>query len=130
MRVTHSSVVKIAVAYITIPSFTYFLSLLPFPSIFSPALSERHPIVFGSVLLMVSLIPPSLVAYVLLFALERESREDYERRAWNSERIRGLRAGDDYDGDGDVDCAERVQESAEWLNALVRGIWPIMNAEL
>ncbi|KAF7799495.1 hypothetical protein EIP86_010730 [Pleurotus ostreatoroseus] len=58
------------------------------------------------------------------------SQRDFDDRVWDSERIRGLRAGSDLDGDGVVGPDERVRESAEWANAILRGVWPILNPDM
>ena len=44
--------------------------------------------------------------------------------------IQRERAGSDEDGDGQVNAEERTKESAEWANAILRGVWPIMNPDL
>ena len=44
--------------------------------------------------------------------------------------MRGLMAGSDVDHDGNVTDEERTKESAEWANAVVRGLWPIINTDL
>ena len=44
--------------------------------------------------------------------------------------MRGLKAGSDVDGDGKISDEERIKESAEWANAVLRGVWPVMNPEL
>lgn len=75
-------------------------------------------------------IPPSLLTYVLLFRLHNVLRNDFEDRIWHSERMRGMSAGSDVDRDGKVSDRERVKESAEWANAVLRGVWPVMNPEL
>lgn len=73
---------------------------------------------------------PSCLAYILLFRVQSISRTDFDDRAWDTERIRGLRAGSDLDGDGVVGSDERVSESAEWANAVLRGLWPILNPDM
>ncbi|KAI0703039.1 hypothetical protein BC835DRAFT_1079650 [Cytidiella melzeri] len=77
-----------------------------------------------------ALVIPTLVAYTMNFRVHRASQVDFDDRVWHSERMRGLRAGSDVDGDGQVTTEERTNESAEWANALLRGIWPIMNPDL
>lgn len=76
------------------------------------------------------LIPPTVLAYIIVFRLRKIIREDLEDRVWHSERMRGLRAGSDVDGDGRVSDEERIRESAEWANAVMRGLWPVLNPEL
>ncbi|EKM56734.1 uncharacterized protein PHACADRAFT_207924 [Phanerochaete carnosa HHB-10118-sp] len=77
-----------------------------------------------------ALILPTALAYVLLFRIKCIARMDFDDRVWHAERLRGMRAGDDADGDGQVGCEERTKESAEWANAVLRGVWPIMNPDL
>ena len=78
-----------------------------------------------------AIIVPTVVAYTVNFRIHRISKVDiFDDRAWHSERARGLRAGSDVDGDGKVTGEERTKESAEWSNALLRGVWPIMNPDL
>lgn len=79
---------------------------------------------------VIATIPPSLFAYVLLFRLRNLARNDLDDRMWHSERMRGLKAGSDVDGDGKISDEERIKESAEWANAVLRGVWPVMNPEL
>ncbi|KAI0080428.1 hypothetical protein K474DRAFT_1637659 [Panus rudis PR-1116 ss-1] len=108
---TKYSIVYIAVAY----TFSFLISQLV-SNTFRSAL--------------ISLIPPSLLTYVLLFRLHNISRSDFEDRIWHSERMQGLKAGADVDGDGRVTTEERTKESAEWANAVLRGVWPILNPDL
>ena len=75
-------------------------------------------------------LPPALVSYTLLFRLNQAAQADFEQRIWHSERMRGLMAGSDVDHDGNVTDEERTKESAEWANAVVRGLWPIINTDL
>ncbi|TBU59824.1 hypothetical protein BD310DRAFT_1038272 [Dichomitus squalens] len=75
-------------------------------------------------------LPPALISYVLLFRLNHAAEADFEQRVWHSERMRGLAAGSDVDHDGNVTDEERTKESAEWANAVVRGLWPIINTDL
>lgn len=76
------------------------------------------------------LIPPAFLSYSLFFRMNKASEADFEQRMWHAERMRGLAAGSDVDGDGKVTDEERTRESAEWANALVRGLWPILNTDL
>ncbi|CCM05424.1 uncharacterized protein FIBRA_07641 [Fibroporia radiculosa] len=76
------------------------------------------------------LLPPSLLAYVLHFRMQNISQGDFEDRAWHTERIRGLRAGSDLDGDGQIEDEERTRESTEWVNSVLRGVWPIVNPDM
>ncbi|THH27196.1 hypothetical protein EUX98_g6993 [Antrodiella citrinella] len=111
ITVTYQSIVIIATSYITFPILVHLFSA-------------------SSYALLLSLIPPSLLTYVLVFRLRNVSRGDFEDRVWHSERMRGLRAGSDVDGDGKVTDEERTKESAEWANALLRGVWPVLNPDL
>ncbi|KAJ3557617.1 hypothetical protein NM688_g1373 [Phlebia brevispora] len=79
---------------------------------------------------VIALIFPACLTYALLFRLRSIAQRDFDDRSWESERTRGLRAGSDLNGDGIVDEQERVKESAEWANAVLRGVWPIMNPDL
>ena len=47
-----------------------------------------------------------------------------DNRAWDTERIRGLRAGSDLDGDQAVGPDEGDRESAERVDAVLRGLGP------
>ncbi|OCH92775.1 hypothetical protein OBBRIDRAFT_864983 [Obba rivulosa] len=76
------------------------------------------------------MVPPSIFAYCMLFRLRNVSDDDFERRVWHAERMRGLRAGSDVDGDGQISDEERTRESAEWANSVMRGVWPIINPDL
>lgn len=76
------------------------------------------------------LIPPLVATPTYLNIVRNASREDAESRVWWSERVRGLRAGEDADKDGDVETEERMRESAEWTNNLLSGVWPILNPSL
>ena len=91
-------------------------------------LSRLVPNVFLSS--FIALVLPSCLAYALFFRINSISRQDFDDRAWHSERIRGLRAGTDLDGDGEVESEERTKESAEWVNGVLRGVWPILNPDL
>ncbi|EIW58918.1 uncharacterized protein TRAVEDRAFT_48061 [Trametes versicolor FP-101664 SS1] len=62
--------------------------------------------------------------------MNKASEADFEQRMWHAKRMRGLAAVSDVDGDGKVTDEERTRESTEWANALVRGLWPILNADL
>ncbi|KAI0683010.1 hypothetical protein BC835DRAFT_1473614 [Cytidiella melzeri] len=69
------------------------------------------------------LVIPTLVAYTMNFRMHRASQVNFDDRVWHSEHMRGLRAGSDVDVDGQVTTEKRTNESAEWANALLRGIW-------
>jgi hypothetical protein len=117
LSITSSSMVALAVTY---TASVLLLHFIPLPFV------QRHSFVH----MLVSLLPPSLAAYILLYRLRHAAQGDFEDRAWHSERIRGLKAGSDLDGDGKVETEERTKESAEWTNTLLRGIWPIVNPQL
>ena len=74
--------------------------------------------------------PPVFVGYCSLFWVNRATETDFEQRVWHAERMRGLAAGSDVNHDGNVSGEERIKESAEWANALVRGLWPTVNSDL
>lgn len=73
---------------------------------------------------------PTFVAYAMDFRIHRMSEADLEDRSWHSERMRGLTAGSDVDGDGNPSDGERTKEGAEWVNAILRAMWPTINPEL
>jgi len=68
---------------------------------------------------------PTLLSSVLMFRLRRFAMRDLYDISLHAERNRGLAAGNDKDGDGKITGDERVNESVEWLNALLRGVWVI-----
>ena len=76
------------------------------------------------------IVPPAFLSYALLFRVNKVSEADFEQRIWHAERMRGLAAGSDVDGDGKVTDEERTRESAEWANAVIRGLWPIINTDM
>jgi hypothetical protein len=73
---------------------------------------------------------PTFFAYCQLFRIKCIAVADFEDRAWHAERLRGLKAGSDWNGDGQVEDEERTKESAEWANTVLRGVWPILNPDL
>ncbi|KAH8119808.1 hypothetical protein DFH11DRAFT_1837886 [Phellopilus nigrolimitatus] len=128
LKLTHSSIVKIMMAYVASPIFFYFISTLPFFRMLTT--SQTHPYLGLAVFLIFTVTPPSILAYILLFTLDNQSAEDFADRVWDAERTRGLAAGGDYNGDGMAGDEGRVRESAEWLNTVLKGIWPIINPDL
>ena len=111
------TLLRLGAAYLLIPIWAFFVS--------PPWLTSR-PLL----LLPLSLVPPSFIAFFLLHRLQRHAHEHEDQQVWNMERQRGLQAGCDLSDDGKVDTTERVRESAEWFNALLRGVWPIINTDL
>ncbi|KAI0672484.1 hypothetical protein C8Q78DRAFT_1027516 [Trametes maxima] len=86
---------------------------------------------FSSVPARIScVLPPAFLSYCVFFRMNKVAETDFEQRVWHAERMRGLAAGSDVDGDGKVTDEERTRESAEWANAVVRGLWPIINTDL
>ncbi|EED79792.1 predicted protein [Postia placenta Mad-698-R] len=81
-------------------------------------------------ILCFSIVPPSLLAYTLLFRMRNISRSDFEDRAWHAERLRGLGARVDREGDNQIEDGDRPRESVEWLNTVLRGVWPIINTDM
>lgn len=110
LSITNSSITYIATA---------FVGAFLFSTLFS-----------GVTARVLCLIPPAFLSYSLFFRMNKASEADFEQRMWHAERMRGLAAGSDVDGDGKVTDEERTRESAEWANALVRGLWPIVNTDL
>ena len=127
LDLSQSFIIKIIAAYVSWLIALHFISSLP---LLSRIRFESHPYLNLSIFLTISLVPPSLFAYNLFFALDRKLAENFDDHAWDAERRRGLAAGEDQDGDGLVSTEERVKESAEWLNAFLKGIWPIINPGL
>lgn len=76
------------------------------------------------------MLPPALVTYAAIFRLKKAIDFDWDAHVWHAERRRGMTAGSDTDGDGNVSQEERTQESAEWVNTLLRGLWPIINPDM
>ena len=107
---TNSSVIYISIAFVA-------------AFIVSNILNNR-------ILRILCIIPPAFLSYALLFRVNKVSEADFEQRIWHAERMRGLAAGSDVDGDGKVTDEERTRESAEWANAVVRGLWPIINTDM
>ena len=105
---------------------TYIACPLIFFSLPLPSVLRNYPLAP----LLISLIPPTFVAYVLLFGFEAAANNDMDERVWHAERQRGLKAGRDLNNDGHVDQNERTKESAEWFNEIFRGIWPIINSDM
>lgn len=117
VSVTSSSLIIIGLSYALS---AFFFHIVPLPYLTRDS--------FG--ILVLSLLPPSILTYCLLFRLRRVSSTDFENRVWHSERLRGLAGGSDRDGDGVLRNEEKSRESAEWANSLLRGIWPIVNPEM
>ncbi|KAG8733675.1 hypothetical protein FRC12_018805 [Ceratobasidium sp. 428] len=79
-----------------------------------------------------SLILPSFVSYVLIFKLHADSTNDFEAHVWDSERRRGVASvsvpeHSDDSGDGH---SKVLEESAEWANDLLKGLWPRIDPDL
>ncbi|KAL5494884.1 hypothetical protein ACEPAI_346 [Sanghuangporus weigelae] len=127
LQLARSSIIKIIGAYASWPTLVYLISNLP---LISRIWFQAHPYINLGMFLIIVLVPPSLFAYTLLFALDRKSEEDFEDHVWDAERARGLAAGEDQNGDGMIGTDERIKESTEWLNAFLRGVWPIINPDL
>jgi len=81
-------------------------------------------------LLIPSLGIPAALSLLWMYRMQSKSEDDADRRVWDVERKRGLQAGQDKDGDGKIEVEEKIKESAEWLNALLAGVWPIINPDM
>ncbi|RDX44545.1 hypothetical protein OH76DRAFT_1408962 [Lentinus brumalis] len=110
LSITNSSTVYISGAFVTAFLVSTFFS--------------------SRILRVLCLIPPAFLSFLLLFRINKAAQGDFEQRVWHAERMRGLAAGSDVDGDGKVTDDERTRESAEWANAVIRGLWPIMNTDM
>jgi hypothetical protein len=80
--------------------------------------------------LIPSLGIPAALSFLWMYRMQSKSEDDADRRLWDAERRRGLQAGLDKDGDGKIEVEEKIKESAEWLNALLAGVWPIINPDM
>ncbi|KIM32455.1 hypothetical protein M408DRAFT_219185 [Serendipita vermifera MAFF 305830] len=81
-------------------------------------------------LLIPSLGIPAALSFLWVYRMQSKSEDDADRRVWDVERKRGLQAGYDKDGDGRIEAKEKIKESTEWLNALLGGVWPIINPDM
>lgn len=81
-------------------------------------------------LLIPSLGIPAALSLMWMYRMQSKGADDADRHAWDVERKRGLQGGHDKDGDGKIDAEEKKKESAEWLNALLKGVWPIINPDM
>lgn len=93
---------------------------------FAPRVLTSRPLL----LLLPSLGIPAAFTFLWKYRMKSKARDDADRRVWDVERRRGLMAGYDISGDGYIDADERIKESAEWLNTLLRGLWPIINPDM
>lgn len=112
------SLLRIVAAYTVLPILT--VALVPY------WLGSFPPIL----LYPLSMVAPTTLAVFMLFRLSKHAEEHADQQAWHTERMRGQKAGYDWNGSGKVDVDERLKESAEWFNGLLQGIWPIINPDL
>jgi hypothetical protein len=101
-----------------------FLPILTF------ALAPRNMSSRPLLLLIPSLGIPAAFTFLWKYRMQSKGQEDADRRVWDVERMRGLMAGYDSDGDGTIEADEKMKESAEWLNSMFRGLWPIINPDM
>ena len=129
VKLLRHAAVKISLAFTFFPLMTYaILYHTPvFPWFFG---STSHSIIQRVAYLLLSLLAPATVSYCVLYSIESQISQEYDRYAWDSERQRGLIAGEDEDRNGYISCDERIKESAEWLNSTLKCIWPIVNMDL
>ncbi|KAG8739888.1 hypothetical protein FRC10_005022 [Ceratobasidium sp. 414] len=127
----------ICAAYATLPLLIYALfillpdlPLIGFPQAWHVGSLSLAP--GGAAFWTFSLVPPSLLSYLLMFRLHADSTNDFEAHVWDSERRRGVasvsapeHSGDSEDGDTKV-----LEESAEWANAVLKGLWPRIDPDL
>ncbi|KAG9120814.1 hypothetical protein FRC07_003540 [Ceratobasidium sp. 392] len=127
----------ICAAYAILPLSAHaFFALLPaLPLVGSPQSWSvgRVSLAPGSAAFWIfSLILPSFVSYVLIFKLHADSTDDFEAHVWDSERRRGVESvsvpeHSDDSGHGD---SKVLEESAEWANDLLKGLWPRIDPAL
>ncbi|TFK47367.1 hypothetical protein OE88DRAFT_1666098 [Heliocybe sulcata] len=122
VSITTQLITRITFAYTLSPLLVYTLSHLPY---LKPSSTTGM-----SILLLLSLVPPTLFAWGCLYKLRNDADSDFDDRIWHAERERGWRGGKDRDNDGTVEGEERFKESAEWANDLVKGVWPIINPDM
>ncbi|TFY71782.1 hypothetical protein EVG20_g1232 [Dentipellis fragilis] len=120
-------VLKNGLQSIRILSVTYALSVLV---LFLPIPFLRRSFVGTVVRLALAFIPAGFTTSFLIKRLNNTALSSASAHAWHSERIRGERAGADVHNKGKIGADERVHESAEWANAIVAAVWPIMNPAL
>ncbi|EPQ51591.1 hypothetical protein GLOTRDRAFT_117939 [Gloeophyllum trabeum ATCC 11539] len=126
VSITTQLVICISLAYALSPLIVYMLVHQPlFPSSLRPTSSAAQLFT-----LVLSLVPPTLYTYGCMYKLRNDADSDFDDRLWHAERERGWRGGQDRDNDGTVEGEERFKESAEWVNDLVKGVWPIINPDL
>ncbi|KAG8702280.1 hypothetical protein FRC08_003588 [Ceratobasidium sp. 394] len=127
----------ICAAYATLPLLIYALfALLPnLPLVGSPQAWHVGPLSLApgnAAFWAFSLVLPSLLSYVLIFRLHADSTNDFEAHVWDSERRRGVASvsvpeHSDDSGEGD---AKVLEESAEWANSVLKGLWPRIDPDL
>ncbi|KZT25585.1 hypothetical protein NEOLEDRAFT_1065184 [Neolentinus lepideus HHB14362 ss-1] len=122
VSITTQLITRITFAYTVSPLIAYFLSRLPY---IRPTSATATSILF-----LLSLIPPTLFASGCIYKLYHDADSDFDDRLWHAERERGWRGGKDRNNDGTIEGEERFKESAEWVNDLVKGIWPIINPDM
>lgn len=111
----------------TVSRMTLAFTIVPILAFsFSPPSLTNRPLF----LLIPSLGIPAALSFMWMYRMQSKSQDDADRRAWDVERRRGLAAGLDKDKDGKIDVDEKIKESAEWLNALLAGVWPIINPDM
>ena len=94
------------------------------------ALAPRNLSSRPLLLLIPSLGIPAALTLLWKYRMKSKGQDDADRRAWDVERRRGLMAGYDIGGDGIIEAEEKMKESAEWLNSMFRGLWPIINPDM
>ncbi|PVF96053.1 hypothetical protein CPB86DRAFT_737459 [Serendipita vermifera] len=112
-----TTVSRMTLAFTILPIITFSVS--------PPAFTSR-PLL----LLIPSLGIPAALSMLWMYRMRSKGEDDADRRAWDVERRRGLQAGYDKDKDGKIEAEEKIKESAEWLNSLLGGVWPIINTDM
>lgn len=129
----------ICASYTVLPLSTYILAqLVPaLPLIGSPKnwhVGRLSLAPGGIVFWAFSLILPSFISYVLIFKLHSEASQDFEAHVWDAERRRGVTSvsiPENHENPAeDEDEHGILNESAEWTNSLLTGLWPRIDPDL
>ncbi|CAE6406868.1 unnamed protein product [Rhizoctonia solani] len=132
---TTQTLLSISAAYTILPLVTYFsFTLVPaLPLVGSPrtwhvgrvSLAPGTPTFWA-----LSIVMPSLIAYVLIYRLHAEASKDYAAHVWDAERKRGeMSVMSPKDSEHSWN-EKAIHESVEWGNGLLKGLWPCIDPDL